>query len=401
MPRSCNRVNVQPVAATGVGESSGLLARPPRTRLLASPVRRCKLRLRLPIAAIVLSGLTLAGVVSGCARPSEAAGSWQACRWHITPLPRAASFGGDITLISQPPHGRPWAISDSNANPLLRWTGTRWVVVPNRSGYDSVLGLSSRDVWLSGGTETDHWDGRRFSTVPNRVPGGDFGFLAGSRANSIWLMTYSDEDTWVAHWNGSSWSNVESPDLARNPAQTIAARGDRDVWIVAGWYPPAVLAHWDGSSWHLNTSKILTRAALSAVLDLGPHDVWAVGGARILHFDGRKWRVTPGPALAGSYDGPEIAGLRHGPLYAAGASRNNKALLLRWTRKRWVRVATPPLSGSSEFAELAVGSRGDVWAGGQTYRQAHGSPYQHHVRALIEHCVPRGRRHGRASGDGS
>jgi hypothetical protein len=372
------------------GPEAAVFGRDERSGQLGPSVWRYRPRFRVVVLTVLLCGLTLLGAVGGRARSAGRQGVSPPCGWHTTPLPSAVGLGSDVTSISQPPRGGPWAI-DSLNGVILHWDGGRWVTVSSPGSPDSVLALSNTDVWFGGGSlvqglDIEHWNGRSISAVSNDATGGDFGLLAGTQANSVWLLSYTDEDTFLARWNGSTWSQARPPKLAGNPAQSIAARGESDVWVVGGWYPPAVLAHWDGSGWHLNKSRIFTQAGLAAVLDLGPRNVWGVGASKILHFDGTRWKVTPGPALAGSYFGPEVAGLRHGPIYAAGAGGNRKALLLQWTGNRWVRVATPPLQGSSEFDALAVGRDGEVWAGGETYRESHGNDT--HDRAFIEHCVP-------------
>jgi hypothetical protein len=112
-----------------------------------------------------------------------------------------------------------------------------------------------------------------------------------------------------------------------------------------------------------------------------------VGFREIDHFDGRKWLVTPGPPPNPQGVNPQIAiaGLRHGPLYAAGSTANSEALVLRWTRNRWIRVRTPLPKAPSLFQTLAVRRDGDVWAGGFTYSGSQG--INSHDRPLIEHYV--------------
>src|SRR5207302_6295018 len=86
-----------------------------------------------------------------------------------------------------------------------------------------------------------------------------------------------------------------------------------------GYYSGDGIAHWNGSHWHYVKAPIFRgprSSEIDGVLDLGPRDVWTVRDKDIDHYDGRKWRVTPGPAPAKGIPGhAAIAGLRQGRLY--------------------------------------------------------------------------------------
>jgi hypothetical protein len=275
----------------------------------------------------------------------------------------------------------------------------RWEAVPNPeppADLVTVLAISSTDAWFAGnyngdaGMVVEHWDGRVISVVstPN-----DFNVeqLAGTRPDSIWLLGWVDEYAYLEHWNGSTWSDAKPPRLGLNAAwQSISARGMKDVWAVGYEDTDAntgIVGHWDGSRWHYTTNGIFARggAPLLSVLDLGPRNVWAMGTIQADHFNGSRWRVTPGPAPGpdGYFEPNGIAGLRHGPIYTVGTSRRSKALVQRWTGSRWVRVSTPLPKGKFNLEALAVGSDGGAWAGGYTWRNLK-VPSQ----PLIERYVP-------------
>lgn len=298
--------------------------------------------LRFPLAAGLLSGLISVETACGSIPKATAVPSPSVCGWYIAHTPKA-SANADIGSISQPPRGGAWALAELDLESLiLHWDGARWTVVRQpRTGVllVTVLALSRTDVWFAGnvgGEDGDlvieHWNGRGISVVPNHQryginwdPQWDFNVqqLAGTRANSIWLLGYYNEDTYLEHWNGSRWSQAEPPYLNGGGWEAISARAKKDVWVVGDSDSGAgKIAHWNGSNWHYIKNPIFRHnSLLFGVLDLGPGDVWInTGNGGLDHFDGRTWRVTPLPRSKreGRAEVGAISRLRHGPLYAGG-----------------------------------------------------------------------------------
>ena len=117
------------------------------------------------------------------------------------------------------------------------------------------------------------------------------------------------------HWNGSSWTQVTSPQPAISPPVNVlakvAATSAKNAWAV-GYYAigtsyQTFVARWNGTSWRQaispdpggpqGTSMLEDIAATSA------SNAWAVGlfgnttggGSLVLHRDGTAWAQVPSP----------------------------------------------------------------------------------------------------------
>src|SRR5205823_6322194 len=121
--------------------------------------------------------------------------------------------------------------------------------------------------------------------------------------------------TLLEHWNGSTWSLVSSPNPSTlySAFSGIAAVSANDVWAV-GLYADdstgndqALVAHWNGSNWSivLSPNTGVYRIALYGVAAISANDVWAVGyysnngvyGGQTLveHWNGSSWTIVPSP----------------------------------------------------------------------------------------------------------
>ena len=85
--------------------------------------------------------------------------------------------------------------------------------------------------------------------------------------NGVWAVgTYNDgtsDRTMILHWRGVSWKLVPSPSPGGtngSSLRTVSADSSTDAWAVGGAFSTGSLlnytltAHWDGSSWSLISS---------------------------------------------------------------------------------------------------------------------------------------------------
>jgi hypothetical protein len=105
----------------------------------------------------------------------------------------------------------------------------------------------------------------------------------------------------LLRWDGSQWLN-ESPGLG-GPASLVdvSATAPNDVWVVGySSFPRAsLIAHFDGSQWNQVSSPDI--GSLYGVKAVATNDAWAVGERGILHWDGSAWSqglATEGPLIA-------------------------------------------------------------------------------------------------------
>ena len=261
--------------------------------------------------------------------------SWDGSQWRAVtaPVPTAATLTvlSGVTCVSA---SDCWAVGASltAAGPAAgieqtlteHWNGTSWSIVasPNNSPADSaflesVTCVSSNNCWAAGVTAgtafsglIEQWNGTQWQVVPSpQAPartsgqgtpnGGLFGVTCVDAAD-CWAAGYSylsngqsnsDFETWIEHWDGSTWSTVASPNPSPFPVDalfSVACASATDCWSVGSYGAPApdggvyetLTLHWDGSSWGWVDSPNgpgNTGQSLSGVTCAASNDCWTVG----------------------------------------------------------------------------------------------------------------------------
>ena len=195
----------------------------------------------------------------------------------------------------------------------------------------------------------------------------------------------------IARWDGSSWTQANTPDPANASLSAVAATSAHDAWAVGdftnGTAAQTLILHWDGSAWtkvpspspggSAHSSQLLGVRATSAT------NAWAVGSfsngtadqTLLLHWDGTSWTqvTTPNPSATGNeLDGVGASSARDA--WAVGSFSNGKAnqtLILHWDGSSWTQVKSPNPGGSAQNSALTsvrATSARDAWAVGQTVK---------------------------------
>jgi hypothetical protein len=280
------------------------------------------------------------------------------------------------------------------------------------NALNGVDARTASDAWAVGSASSGdaldqttlilRWNGVSWSIVPSPSPG-TFGInalygVAAIAANDVWavgsftnLSEYSK--TLILHWNGSSWTQVPSPNApgVNNGLYGVVALGPNDVWAVGykGVVDFETLAlHWNGTNWSIVPSPNASGSSiLSAVSGSGANDVWAVGRSRnpftfmssglVEQWDGNGWDLVFG--FGGS--GPDnalygVAAVSQSDAWAVGDS-GGLALIGQWDGSSWSAFPSPAIAGRL-YAATAIGAC-DVWAVGQRYVEGVG------ILTLSEH----------------
>ncbi|MFI0353494.1 hypothetical protein [Actinomadura sp. 9N407] len=199
----------------------------------------------------------------------------------------------------------------------------------------SVSGGPSLFRWVDGTWTPQDLGSASINTVRQRVAG------------DVWAVGETGaNEGYAARYDGTSWSTVTPPQMARGELHSVLPLADDDVWVTGSvWRNGVDLAvsyHWDGSTWREDALPAGTsfgeRTGAAAITDDGAGGVWAVahysdkvdGGPGILHYTGGAWRLeatAPGSS--------SILGLARVPgtstlwaVGAVGAGINTEILIL-------------------------------------------------------------------------
>lgn len=179
----------------------------------------------------------------------------------------------------------------------MHWNGTAWTVVPapSRGQLYGVAAISSNDVWAVGEQSILHWNGTSWSVVSFPPPPGDsYQILKGISAvsaNDIWAVGYSQWSYFSGyryapltyHWDGTRWSLIPNAGGIDEFLFAVTAIAPNDAWAVGD---NGQTQHWNGAEW--------TRVAapypglggrFNSVAAASASDVWAVGS----YNDGNQW----------------------------------------------------------------------------------------------------------------
>ncbi len=265
-------------------------------------------------------------------------------------------------------------------------------------GYKcSTTSCSPPDLPFS--TLIEHWNGRRWSTVPSPDPNpGPFGDeltgVSAVSATDAWAVGSEDRqgfgspvgDTLILHWNGRKWTRFRSPNPAAGTETLtgVTAISATDAWITGSYFPGSghtLILHWNGRKWTRVASPNPDGAGLLGVSAASAADAWAAGEYRppgpsspistlTVHWNGRKWTRVPSPNPG--IDSNELFGVSTvAPTDAWAVGYYDSiglplSLILHWNGKKWARVASPdPGTAVNQLSGVSAISSTDAWAVGQ------------------------------------
>jgi hypothetical protein len=196
---------------------------------------------------------------------------WNGRAWKRVGLP--AGLTGSVFAASAASPADIWAVSQQSGW-VLHWNGARWSVALRlkESGYPAhftgVTDLGRGNVWVFGGVDntltdlvgfgTWHFNGRTWTHLSPRTPGGNVVQASAASASDIWGtgINVSESPTIgkISHYNGRAWQNVRMAGSGIDWPRYEYAASASQVWVdgdnaTTPHFQP-VLARWDGRSWH-------------------------------------------------------------------------------------------------------------------------------------------------------
>lgn len=326
--------------------------------------------------------------------------------WNPVAMPGAAGHG--LASVSASSASDMWAVWKA----IYHWNGTSWSLVPAPglgnpdplgyadTAFSAVAAVAPGNAWIVGYTSflgtpqtlVEHWDGSKWSVIPSPSITGGSGFDAvdALNANDAWAVGFragglpefqATTVTLTAHWNGSSWTAVPSPNISNRThrLEDVAAIASNDVWAV-GYYRnltelyKTLILHWNGSSWSITPSPNFPgENFLYGVSGTSANDVWAVGGAWdgvtnkqiFLHWNGSSWSQVDGPGGPTACVGCSGDVLAMGPddVWAAGSNIGH------WDGTQWSLVPNPDVPGAIGLTMRSLAKIGtcDAWTVGSSF----------------------------------
>ncbi|WP_396447721.1 hypothetical protein [Actinomadura sp.] len=238
------------------------------------------------------------------------------------------------------------------------------------SGLTGVTAPGPQDIWAAGfeGHACVDWSWPGFgagticssnaivrqwngSSWQNRNPPGvwnlepvDIDALPGN----VWLSGAKGGGGYLAHWDGSRWSQIQLPEACESSHYIQVEAVDDGVWVSNG-----CLARWRNGTWTTYDTGVFVHA----VYTVSDTELWAAGSVlgpfrpAIVRWDGDSWEV---PDVPEGYTDLVTAG--PGTVLLSGPGKDD--LMLR-TGGAWTAIPKPP----SAHIGYRVGDDGSLWTG--------------------------------------
>jgi hypothetical protein len=282
--------------------------------------------------------------------------------------------------------------------------------MPKDAQLHGVSTASESDAWAVGwfdpstageaataSTLIEHWDGTRWCEVPSPNPSTQFNVLyavSALSADDAWAVgTYNASDggidTLIEHWDGTSWSQVASPDPSVpyliNYLFGVRTQSPSNVWAVGRYAvktgQSTLILHWNGSSWSQMTGPDPLQYNVLHAVATYKASVWAVGDANSQTFTmqrkGASWIQSASPIvpLSATLQGMAMVSGRDG--WSVGSDNSFQlleTLILHWNGFSWSRVASPRPAVDGNLNAVAATSATNAWAVGSHTDQAFNPP---------------------------
>jgi len=193
--------------------------------------------------------------------------------------------GGTVTLIEHF-NGTKWSVVEG----APEYPSSQF----NRLG--AVDAIAPNDVWVTGVTGKhhqpviEHFNGSSWSVVEQAAPASTLSSISGSSANDVWIVGFAGETPFSEHFNGSEVVEVPVPAVAAPSGVATASElngvvdlGPANVWAVGrvqteGEPNTPLIEHFNGSSWSIVQSPtVASTASLASVSGVAEGPVFAVG----------------------------------------------------------------------------------------------------------------------------
>jgi hypothetical protein len=277
-------------------------------------------------SAWALGGTDLSGGNGTVQRP--VAMRWNGRNWSGYTLP--SGLTSTIIAASAPAANDIWAVT-SFGGYILHWNGTAWSVAKrlpwNGKGVEpqltGVVALSPKNVWAFGesgftlGWGTWHYNGKSWSQW--RGNAGDLADGSAVSAGNIWAIGGPlAPQSAIVHYTGT-WKLVTARALSGLQFTSIRAFSAKDVWVSAttrtndsqSW-----LVHYNGSTWA--RVKVPWTMSVGALTADGHGGLWVTGfnvtpkGAYTFYVvhrtaTGALSRITVGPSLTSGLNLSSVA----------------------------------------------------------------------------------------------
>ena len=161
--------------------------------------------------------------------------------WNIVPID---STEGEYTGISFISSNTGWVTAEGG-NKIFKYNGISWVLDYNLStyvnSYADIVAIDQNDVWGSGYTGMNFWNGSTWSlTNLSATYIDDICYI--SKTEVFAIDCYSK----IFLYNGVGWSLFGQPTLYTSNKTGLSAINSSDIWVVAN---NAGTFHFNGTSW--------------------------------------------------------------------------------------------------------------------------------------------------------
>ena len=326
------------------------------------------------VAASVLSGGTLVGILASCATQGEPT---------VGPL-----VDGDAATDA------PTVVPGPDAAALQQCTDGRWCAVTSPAGspysFNGIWGSGPSDVWIAGSPDLAiHWDGSTFTSATLGTDQTIFG-VWGSGPKDVWAFSTGDAfwhnetgDPRVSSWAASDRDAGTTTDWSA-AVHAMWGRNATDVWAVGkSSFGLAQTTVWHSDGWNGGAPRWTpttttpgampwdTEPTFNAVWGTPSGEIWVVG-------DGGKTRYSSGWENGAATWAVVDSGTSL-PLYALwGTEKEVWAVgafgtVRRFTRDAEGKVTTEDVAfpNHSTLRSLLGFAGNDIWAGGSDGTLAH------------------------------
>lgn len=238
-----------------------------------------------------------------------------------------------------------------------------------------------------------------WSLVSSPVPGiqNNLRGVRGSSGSDMWAVgrywtSSQGPFTLADHWNGSSWSQVATPNPSPygNGLNDVIALSSTNAWAVGTQKGASVVSplivHWNGTIWKQVAAPPTNGldTILLSVTGVSPTNIWAVGrviessgliAPYALHYNGKLWKAVTIPNK-GTFGSLVVsASMTAGnDVWATGGTLTNASgstfvtFAEHWNGTKWSIVTTPNANSNNNlFNGSAAISSKDAWAIGDYY----------------------------------